>query len=128
MADDDRASAAPRPRRKQPRAPKGRLREAASRALDLTTAENIVADLIRLYWKVDQADHRLAGELADKQIKISRILLERLDRADLVARIEKLETSNRELESKLIGGTSGNPVTRADSAPTFVVPTSRVPH
>jgi hypothetical protein len=96
--------------------------------LDLSTAGGIERDLHRLYLKLDVADNRLVGELVDKQIKIARILLERRGQEDLLARIEKLETSNRELEAKLAGGVSGDAVVRANAAPPFVLPTGGVPH
>jgi hypothetical protein len=95
---------------------------------NLTKADGVVGDLHRLYFKLDEATERLTGELVDKQIKIARILLERMGHEDLLARIEKLEVSNRELEAKLAGGASGNPVVRADAAPAFVLPTGESTH
>lgn len=95
---------------------------------DLKTAAGIEANLERIFWKLETAEHRLVGELTDRQIKICRILLDRRAQEDLLARIEKLEASNRELESKLAGGVSGDAIVRANAAPPFQLPAGGKPH
>ena len=102
--------------------------DGAPPVVNLSRADGIIADLHRLYHKLDAATHRLTGELVDRQIKIARILLERMAQGEMLARIEKLEAANRELEAQLIGGTGGNAAVRANAAPPFVVPTGGVTH
>lgn len=73
----------------------------------------------RLYDKLDKAEHRLVGELVDRQIKILRMVQEDAASQELSARLDRLEASNRELAARIAGGSIGSAAVRADAAPAF---------